>query len=153
MLKNYRYIVGLVVACIALWLPSGNMNASEMTLEPDIVTDGTVDFVFFGTPLHAAIVQPVKVKSASEHDVFQAWRDYQRLDMSDALSSLNAISEDMNLNDKMYPPREIKSIISDAKNRLLTPGEWEKEAGGDFRNSLVPADGLEFSLALFPDPL
>lgn len=99
MLKIYRYIVGLVVACIALCLPSGKMNAGEMTVEPGIVADGTVDFVFFGTPLHAPVVQPVKVKSASEHDVFQAWRDYQRLDMSDALSSLRAISDDMCLND------------------------------------------------------
>ena len=73
MLKNFRYIVGLVVACFALWLPSGNMNASELTAEPGMVADGTVDFVFFGTPLHAPILQPVKVKSASEHDVFRAW--------------------------------------------------------------------------------
>ncbi len=47
---------------------------------------------------------------------------------------LKAIIKELNLNDKMYPPREIKTIISDAKNRLLTPNEWLKDAGDDFRN-------------------
>ena len=117
MLKNFRYIVGLVVACFALWLPSGNMNASELTAEPGMVADGTVDFVFFGTPLHAPILQPVKVKSASEHDVFRAWSDYQRLDMSEALSSLRAISDDMGLNDWL-----VLALVRSYVDALLSSG-------------------------------
>ncbi len=99
MLNHYRHIVSLLVTCIALWLPSGSMSASEVAGEQGTVDDGTIDFVFFGTPLHAATVQPVEVKSASEHDVFKAWRDYQRLDRSEVVSTLRAISDDMCLND------------------------------------------------------
>ena len=64
-------------------------------------------------------------------------RAFSIYDDDDQMGLIKAIVKDMNLNDRMYPPREIKSIISDAKNRLLTPGEWEKEAGGDFRNRKI----------------
>ncbi len=64
-------------------------------------------------------------------------RAFSIYDDDDQMGLIKAIVKDMNLNDRMYPPREIKSIISDAKNRLLTPGEWEKEAGGDFRNKKI----------------
>ena len=60
-------------------------------------------------------------------------RGFSIYDDDDQMGLLKNIVKDMNLNDKMYPPREIKTAISDAKNRLLTPEEWEKEAGGDFR--------------------
>jgi hypothetical protein len=59
----------------------------------------------------------------------------------------SAIVKELNLNDKMYPAREIKSIISDAKNRLLTAKEWLKEAGGDFRNQKI--SDMENRLELF----
>ena len=61
-------------------------------------------------------------------------RSFSIYDDDDQMGLIKAILKEFNLNDKMYPPREIKTIISDAKNRLLTPKEWLKEAGDDFRN-------------------
>ncbi len=61
-------------------------------------------------------------------------RSFSIYDDDDQMSLIKAIVKELNLNDKMYPPREIKTIISDAKNRLLTPNEWLKDAGDDFRN-------------------
>ena len=52
-------------------------------------------------------------------------------DADDSQTLVKNIIKQMNLNDRMYPPREIRSIISDAKNRLLTPGDWLKESQGD----------------------
>lgn len=64
-------------------------------------------------------------------------RNFSIYDDDDQMGLIKAIVKELNLNDKMYPPREIKSIISDAKNRLLTPKEWLKEAGDDFRNQKI----------------
>jgi DNA helicase-2/ATP-dependent DNA helicase PcrA len=58
-------------------------------------------------------------------------------DDEDQMAVIKSIIKDMDINDKQYPPREVKSIISDAKNRLLTPAEWLEEAGEDFRNAKV----------------
>lgn len=63
--------------------------------------------------------------------------DYKRsftiYDDDDAMSLIRTISKEMDLNDKMYPPRAVKSAISDAKNKLLTPVEYLKGCGDDFR--------------------
>ncbi len=64
-------------------------------------------------------------------------RSFSIYDDDDQMGLVKAIVKELNLNDKMYPPREIKTIISDAKNKLLTPNEWLKEAGGDFRNQKI----------------
>jgi len=64
-------------------------------------------------------------------------RGFSIYDDDDQMGLVKRLVRDMNLNDRMYPPREIKTIVSDAKNRLLTPDEWLKEAGGDFRNAKI----------------
>jgi len=64
-------------------------------------------------------------------------RSFTIYDDDDQMGLIKTIVKELNLNDKMYPAREIKTIISDAKNRLLTPKEWAKEAGGDFRNQKI----------------
>lgn len=64
-------------------------------------------------------------------------RSFSIYDDDDQMSVIKRILKDMNLSDKTYPPREIKSAISDAKNRLLSPKEWLKENQGDFRNKKI----------------
>jgi len=60
-------------------------------------------------------------------------RSFSIYDDDDQMTLIKNIIKELNLNDKQYPPREIKSVISDAKNRLLTPAEWLSEAGENFR--------------------
>ncbi len=64
-------------------------------------------------------------------------RSFSIYDDDDQMGVVKGIIKEMNLNDKMYPPRELKSIISDAKNRLLTPSEWLKESGRDMRAAKI----------------
>ena len=62
-------------------------------------------------------------------------RSFSIYDDDDQQGLIKDILKQMNLNEKMYNPRDIRALISDAKNRLLTPKEWIAEAGeGDFRN-------------------
>ncbi len=61
-------------------------------------------------------------------------RQFAIYDEDDRMSVIKAVAKELQLNDKEYPPKQIRAVISDAKNRLLTPQEWLKESEGDFRS-------------------
>ena len=61
-------------------------------------------------------------------------RQFAIYDEDDRMTVIRAVAKELNLGDKEYPPKVIKAMISDAKNRMLTPTEWLKESGGDFRS-------------------
>ena len=54
------------------------------------------------------------------------------------MSLIKAALKDMGLSDKGVPAAAgARRAISDAKNRLLSPDEWLKEEGGDFRSKKI----------------
>ena len=67
----------------------------------------------------------------------------------------------LNIDDKIMPHKEILSAIGHAKERLLTPAEYQKEAAGDIRTSkyaecyalyqklLMQADAMDFNDMIF----
>ena len=64
-------------------------------------------------------------------------RSFVIYDADDSLNVIKQILREMNLDEKMYPPKAVRTTISDAKNRMLTPKEWLEEAERDdpsFRN-------------------
>ena len=61
-------------------------------------------------------------------------RQFAIYDEDDRLTLIKSILKELNLSDKEYPPRQVRAVISDAKNRLLSPAEWLKDAGDNFRN-------------------
>ena len=61
-------------------------------------------------------------------------RQFAIYDTDDTMSVIKAILKQMNLGDKEYPPKAVRAVISDAKNRMLTPEEWLRDAGPDARN-------------------
>ena len=61
-------------------------------------------------------------------------RQFAIYDEDDRMSVIKAVLKELNLGDKEYPPKAVKATISDAKNRMLSPEEWLKDAGDDFRN-------------------
>ncbi len=61
-------------------------------------------------------------------------RQFAIYDEDDRTSVIRSVARELKLSDKEYPPKQIRAVISDAKNRLLTPPEWLKESGGDFRS-------------------
>ena len=66
---------------------------------PDSPLSPDLEFPFYGQSLCAASLEPVKVKSVRDHDVFQAWREYQKHDVTSAIYSLQELSEQLGLND------------------------------------------------------
>ena len=61
-------------------------------------------------------------------------RSFTIYDDDDQMSALKEILKRLNIDDKYLPAREVKSKISDAKNKLLGPQEWFAESERDFRS-------------------
>ena len=64
-------------------------------------------------------------------------RSFTIYDDDDQISALKEILKKMNVDEKFLPPREIKSKISDAKNKLLGPQEWFAQSDRDYRCQMV----------------
>lgn len=64
-------------------------------------------------------------------------REFVIYDEDDRMSVIRRVLKAMELGDKEFPPKAIKAAISDAKNRMLTPNEWLKDAGDNFRNRKI----------------
>ena len=54
-------------------------------------------------------------------------------DMEDSKKAISSAMKALNIDEKAFPVRSVMSIISDAKNRLMTPGMLAEEAGRDYR--------------------
>ena len=61
-------------------------------------------------------------------------REFAIYDEDDRMTVIKGVAKALELSDKEFPPKAIKAAISDAKNRMLTPREWLKDAGDNFRN-------------------
>lgn len=88
--------------CLGVGVPLG-AHAVEPLLVQQTGTiasiDNDVTFSFYGNSLHAARMRTVNVASIRESDVSCAWRDYQKVDVSPVVASLNELSDSLGLND------------------------------------------------------
>ncbi len=55
-------------------------------------------------------------------------------DEDDRMTVIKGVCKALELDDKEYPPKVVRAVISDAKNRMLTPSEWLEDEGENFRN-------------------
>ena len=75
-------------------------------------------------------------------------RQFIIYDEDDRMSVIKQVAKGLSLSDKEFPPKQIRAMISDAKNRLLTPTEWLKESGGDFRSKKLYEAYRQYEQAL-----
>ncbi len=61
-------------------------------------------------------------------------RSFTIFDDDDQNAVIKEILKRLNIDDKSMPIKSVRSVISDAKNRLLGPDEWFKETEKDFRS-------------------
>ena len=54
-------------------------------------------------------------------------REFTIYDEDDKMSVIKRITAELGISDKNYPARSVRSVISDAKNRMLSPEEWLEE--------------------------
>ena len=60
-------------------------------------------------------------------------------DADDSKKAIATAMKAINIDEKAFPIKVVANIISDAKNRLLTPEMFEDEAGSDFRLKKIAA--------------
>ncbi len=64
-------------------------------------------------------------------------RSFSIYDDDDQQTAIKEVLKRLNIDEKFLPPREIKSKISDAKNRLLGPQEWFSQSSRDYRSQMI----------------
>ena len=75
-------------------------------------------------------------------------REFAIYDEDDRMTVIKGVAKSLELSDKEFPPKAIKAAISDAKNRMLTPREWLKDAGDNFRNRKLCEAYEKYEIAL-----
>jgi DNA helicase-2/ATP-dependent DNA helicase PcrA len=83
-------------------------------------------------------------------------KDFTIYDTSDSMSLIKRILKDLEKDEKKFAPRAILSSISAAKDAMLSPEQYKKEAGGDiwrktvsevyaeYRKRMLQADAMDF---------
>lgn len=79
---------------------------------------------------HSICVRILRV----EHDAAGLSKQFTIFDSDDSLSLIKQILKNKNLDPKQYSPQAIRSIISNAKNQLMEPDEYEPFAQGHFQS-------------------
>ncbi len=60
-------------------------------------------------------------------------RNFTIYDTEDSKKMISTILKEMNIDEKLLPAKSVQNQISKAKDKLLTPDEFEKSVGKDFR--------------------
>ena len=69
-------------------------------------------------------------------------KNFVIFDTADQTALLKSCLKELNLDEKHYSPQAMLANISGAKNRLLTPNEFRREAGGFFQEKVADAYDL-----------
>ena len=64
-------------------------------------------------------------------------RSFTIYDTDDQGRVMRDVLTELDISDKLYQPRDMLSIISDAKNHLLSPREWLERQQGGFREQKI----------------
>ena len=70
-------------------------------------------------------------------------------DSDDSQRIIKTCLSELNIAEKQFPPKSILSIISGAKDQLITPQDFEQEAGGDYRKQVVAKVYAAYQAKLF----
>ena len=121
-----------VPAASIMALTFTNKAAKEMLNRVDKLTGGSASGAWIGT-FHAICVRILR----RDIEKIGYQRSFVIYDDDDQMRVLKDIFKRMDIDDKLMPLREVKSIISDAKNRLLNADEWFAQSHKDFRSQKI----------------
>ncbi len=127
-----------------------NKAAREMRERVDRLCGGKADDAWIMT-FHACCARILR----RDIEKLGYKREFSIYDEDDKTVVIKRICKQLNINDKLYPPRMIKGVISDAKNRMLTPQEWLNEnpdarskpiykVYAEYENTLKSNNALDF---------
>ncbi len=99
-----------------------NKAAREMRQRVDTLCDGAAGDAW-GMTFHACCARMLR----RDIEKLGYSRDFTIYDEDDRNVVIKRAIKSLNINEKNYPPRMVRAVISDAKNRMLSPEEWRQE--------------------------
>jgi len=132
-----------VVASNILAITFTNKAAKEMRERIDRLSGGRA-FDMWVTTFHSCCARILR----RDIEKIGFARTFSIYDDDDQMTVIKEILKKLNLDDKMYTPREMKSKISDAKNRLLTPDEWFQQSVRNLRSQHIHDVYVEYQQRL-----
>jgi len=69
-------------------------------------------------------------------------RNFVIYDSADQLALIKSCMKELNLDEKKFAPRAIEAVISDAKNKLLTPDDYSRRARDYFEQKVEKVYGM-----------
>ena len=121
-----------VVPSAIMALTFTNKAAKEMLSRVDRLTDGSAADAWIGT-FHAICVRILR----RDIEKLGYKRSFVIYDDDDQMRVIKDIFKRMDIDDKLLPMREVKAIISDAKNKLMNAAEWFAQSNKDFRSQQI----------------
>lgn len=70
-------------------------------------------------------------------------------DTDDSKRVIKACMDDMNISDKQFPAKTVMSVISRAKDSLITPQDFTEAAGGDYMKTVIAKVYTSYQSRLF----
>ena len=109
-----------------------NKAAREMRDRIDRITDGRAGDAWVLT-FHSCCARILRrdIEKLGYERAFSIYDD------DDQMAVIKDLLKKNNIDDKFLPPRELKSKISDAKNKLLSPDEWFQQSAKDYRCQMI----------------
>ena len=109
-----------------------NKAAKEMLARVDRLTEGSAADAWIGT-FHSICVRILR----RDIEKLGYKRSFVIYDDDDQMRVIKDIYKRMDIDEKLMPMREVKAIISDAKNRLMNAGDWFPQSNKDFRSQQI----------------
>ena len=110
-----------------------NKAAKEMRDRVEKLVGDTAKDIWVGT-FHSVCVRILRRDIERLGDFNRFFVIY---DEDDQTKVLKDVYKALNIDEKQLPIRQMRGIISDAKNRLLSPDEWFKESSRDYRSQKI----------------
>lgn len=109
-----------------------NKAAREMRERIDTLTGGAAEHAWV-TTFHSCCARILRrdIEKLGYERAFSIYDD------DDQMSVIKELLKKLNIDDKLLPPRQVKSRISDAKNRLLRPDEWFAQSQKDYQAQMI----------------
>jgi DNA helicase-2/ATP-dependent DNA helicase PcrA len=133
---TYR-IANLISKGVKPWsilaLTFTNKAAKEMQGRVEKLVGDMAKDIWVGT-FHSVCVRILR-RDIERIDGFT--RSFVIYDEDDQSKVLKDVYKNLNVDEKQLPIRQMRGIISDAKNRLLLPDDWFRESSRDYRSQKI----------------
>lgn len=132
-IKRLREIIS--VNCVSPWnilaITFTNKAANELRSRLDIMLGDSANGICAAT-FHSACVRMLR-REISGHLGGYYNSSFTIYDSDDSLRTIKSVMRDIDVSEKMFPPKSMQSLISSHKDKMLSPEQMASDGGNDYR--------------------